>query len=341
MNDYWFVLYHVYSTSTNYDEKALKFFEKDVKFAQQIGINTLIMEDYYKPTLWGEYTSLWNKQNLIKMIKIAHDYNIKFIPYTNATELSITSEPYKHNGKKWGAKNRWGKIYSGFNSIFLPNYYPDPFFTKVMCPKTGWKKYLITQMEELFENFEFDGIYFDRVDYRVKCFDHIKNQDHFSEGIPLLIKELVKVAKRKSPKSVSIMNDSCMAPDEIMIKCINHVDIVLSELLPIDWDPNSLLNKLNYFFGNVAWHLRNYLMPITRFIIEKQFKSTAMINIQRISSIVERLKKLKSPNNIILFSHRKDNIGLKAIKEVALSNGNNVGYFLGLKRLIDLRDWSI
>jgi len=341
MNDYWFALYHAYTTSTSYHEKALKVFEEDVKFSQKIGIKTLIMEDYYKPTLWGEYTSLWNGQNLSKMIKIVHDYGIKFIPYTNATELSISSETYKKNGKKWGAKNRWGKIYSGFNSIFLPNYYPDAFFTKIMCPKTGWKDHLLTQIEQLFENFEFDGIYFDRVDYRVKCHDHSNDFDHFKEELPILIKDLIKVATRKSRELVSIMNDSCMAPDETMIKCMNNVNVVLSELLPIDWDPNSLLNKLNYFFGDIAWRLRNFLMPITRFITEKQFQSTTMINTQRISEIIRRLKIYKKPENIVLFTHRRDELGLNTIKFIAEADGCKVGYFRGLKRLISLKNWNI
>jgi len=344
MDDFWFVPYHAYSTSNEYDEKALRFFETDIKFAQKIGIKNLIMEDYYKTFLWGEYTSFWNKRNFAKMIDITHDYGLKFIPYTNATELSIQSETYKKNGKIWGAKNRWGKIYSGFNSIFLPKYYPNPkltFFTKLMCPISGWKDYLIKQIEELLENFEIDGIYFDRVDYRINCFDHSTIKEHFEEGIPNLLGQIVRVVKNKSQHNISIMNDSCMPPDDILKKNLDCIDMVLSELLPIDWNPNSLLNTLNLYFGDIAWRLRKYLLPITRLITEKQFQSKSMTNFPRISSIVERLKRHKTPDNIILFTHRRDEIGFKSIKKIAKSKGCKIAYFVGLKKLISLKNWQI
>lgn len=342
MDDFWFVLYHAYSISNEYDEKALNIFTKDIEFAQKIGIKNLIIEDYFEKFSWGEYSSFWNKKNFTKMIRIAHEYDIKFIPYTNATELSFNSKTYKKYGKNWGAKNRFHKIYSGFNSIYLPQYYSDPkfaFFNKVMCPKSGWQNYLNSQVEFLVENFEIDGIYVDRVDYRVRCFDHDKYEDHFKKELPNLIEKIDKIVKSKSRSNTTIINDSCMLPDEILVKCMTNVDFVLTELLPTDWNPDSIYNRINLEFGNVAWKLRRLLIPLTQTITNKQFYANSMINLPRLSSIITRLKKLKSSEKIILFSHRIDKSGLRAIQKVSNSSGCKICYVVGLNRLTSLKNW--
>lgn len=344
MNDWWFALYHAYSTSTKLDKRALNWFEKDVAFAQKIGVVGIIVEDYFRNFNWGEYTSLWSEETFKRMIQISHNYGIKFVPYTCATELSVKSQTFKRFGRIWGAKNWWGKIYSGFNSLFLPSIYPDPrhaFFSKLMCPRSDWKKYLTEQAETLLSNFEIDGIYIDRVDYRVACFDHIKEKDHFNSGIPKIVKNITTVVKKKSQSNISILNDSCMNPDDTLIRCINSVDMVLSELLPVDWNPYSIYNRLSLEFGDLAWKLRKFLVPVTRLITEMQFTSNSMVNSRRILSIVDRLKRHKTPENIMLFSHRKDETGLRALQKVSAITGCKLGYFVGLKKLVHLKKWNI
>ncbi|MHA1695442.1 MAG: DUF6259 domain-containing protein [Candidatus Helarchaeota archaeon] len=342
-NDSWFCVYHTYSTSYSSSKKAIKLFEKDVEFAEKLGIKYIIMEDYYKNLNWGEYSVFWNKENLEKMIKIIHDHNMKFIPYIDATELTILGDTYKKFGKKWSAKNKWGKIYSGFNSIFLPLAYPNPkfdFFTRLMCPKSGWHDYLLDQVNFLLNNLQIDGIYIDRIDYRVKCYDvnHENNAMHFQNGIPELINDIVNEVKSFDSNYVSIMNDSCMPPDEIMVRCIKSVDFVLSELLPLDWNPNSLYNKINIEWGDLAWKLRKLLRPIFQVFVEMQFHSESMTDINRIKKIVKRLSANINPDRILLFTHRKDIKGLKTIKQVVSQTGANICYFVGLKRLSVLKN---
>lgn len=341
MDDFWFVLYHAYTTSKQYDMKGLKHFEKDIKFAQEIGVKSIILEDYFDNFNWGEYTTFWNQRNFKEMIRISHDYGIKVIPYANATELSYNSNSFKTFGMEWGAKNRWGIVYSGFNSIFLPHYFPIPFFNKVMCPMSGWRNNLEKQVEVLFDNFEIDGIYFDRVDYRVKCYDHSKDLNHFRKGIPPLIESLSNIVKKVSRSNILVINDSCMKPDKTLIKCIRIADMVLSELLPMDWHPNSFYNKLNLHYGGVAWKLRRILIPLIHRITEKMFQSNSMINYKRISTIVERLSEYISPDKVILFSHRRDQTGYNAIKKVVKLTGAKIGYFMGLKQLLSLKKWKI
>ena len=339
MDNCWFCVYHTYSTSTKFDESAIKAFKRDVEFAETLGIKYIIMEDYYKNLNWGEYSTFWNRQNLEKMINLAHQHNIKFIPYIDATELTIRGKIYKNFGKIWGAKNRWGKVYSGFNSIFLPLAYPQPyeFFTKLMCPNSGWRDYLNNQVTFLLNELEIDGIYFDRVDYRVDCFDHSKKRNHFKNGIYELINGIVNNIKQYNKDYITIMNDSCMRPDDIMVKCIKKVDYVLSELLPIDWDPYSFYNRLNSEWGELAWIFRRFLKPITKILTEMQFKSQAMTDFNRMKNIVNRLEKNINVDRIFLFTHRKDIDGLRAIQKVASDTGAHIGYFVGLKKLISLK----
>ena len=57
MENAWFALYFVYSTAKRFDERGIRIFEEDIKVAQEIGVKTLILEDYYSDLLWGEYTN--------------------------------------------------------------------------------------------------------------------------------------------------------------------------------------------------------------------------------------------------------------------------------------------
>ncbi|MBD3227885.1 MAG: hypothetical protein GF329_06825 [Candidatus Lokiarchaeota archaeon] len=340
MKNCWFCIYHAYSTSLKIDKSALKRFKQDVEFASELGIKYLIMEDYYRNLNWGEYTTFWNKDNLEQMIKLSHENNIKFIPYIDSTELTIRGNIYKKYGKKWGAKNRWGKIYSGFNSIFLPLAYPAPFefFTKIMCPKSGWHEYLLDQVDHLLNELPIDGIYMDRLDYRINCYDHKQDSNHYNNGIYELVKSIVKKVKDYDNNYMTIMNDSCMPPDDIMKKCIKTVDFVLSELLPVDWNPNSIYNRISREWGDLAWYFRRFLKPLFRIITEMQFNSESMVDINRIKKIVFRLAKNIRSENIFLFSHRKDLKGLEATKNVVNETNANICYFMGLKRLISLKN---
>ncbi|MHA1799520.1 MAG: DUF6259 domain-containing protein [Candidatus Helarchaeota archaeon] len=341
MNDFWFAVYHLYSTSHEYDKKGLTKFKMDAEFAARQGVKYVILEDYYDRLTWGEYSNLWNEKNFRKMIEIVNDNGMKLIPYIDITELATKGEIYKKKGKTWGAKNRWGKVYSGFISIFLPIAYPYveyDFATKIMCPKSGWREYLVGQAAYLLNNFEIDGIYMDRIDYRLKCHDHFPDEDHFKTGIFDLVLEIVNTVRAFGDKYISIVNDSCMYPDAIMTKCIESVDFVLSELLPADWNPNALPNRTLNELGDLIWKLRRFLKPILTTITEWQFSSETMIDLQRINNIINRLKKIKKVENIILFSHRKDLEGFKAIKKISEMTNAKIAFFSGFKPLVSLND---
>ncbi|MFX0137426.1 MAG: DUF6259 domain-containing protein [Candidatus Hodarchaeota archaeon] len=334
MNDFWFAMYHTYSIKKSFDERALKIFEKDVIFAQEIGIEGLVLEDYYTDWIWGEYTNFWNEKTFQEMIRIIHDYGIKFIPYLDVTELGVHGKVYKRNGRKWGAKNRWGKIYSAFSSIFLADYYPVDWRTKLMCPSpsSGWYNYLTNQAHVLLTQYEVDGIYLDRMDYRTTCYDHSKDPAHFIQGIPALVKSIRDEVKKISSKNLLIINDSCVDPDPPLIKCMKLADFVLTELLPIDTDTTDFNWQFLMEYGDLIWTFHRLIKPIIKLSTNLSFLSGAMLDPNRLQRIINRLK-IHVGKNIIVFSHRKDYQGFNAIKKVVEKNNLRQGFFPGRKFL--------
>ncbi|MHA1300886.1 MAG: DUF6259 domain-containing protein [Candidatus Helarchaeota archaeon] len=340
MDDFWFAMYHTYSTKKDFSKRALRIFEKDVKFAQEIGINGLVMEDYYTDWIWGEYTNFWNEQTFKSMIKITQDYGIRFIPYMDVTELGVHGKIYKKNGKKWGAKNRWGKPYSAFSSIFLAAYYPTDWYTKLMCPSpsSGWFDYLTKQAHTLLTQYEVDGIYLDRMDYRTVCYDHSKNPSHFVDGIPALVQSIRNEVKASSSKNLLIINDSCVNPDPPLIKCMKHADFVLTELLPVDTDPNDIYWQSLMKYGEIIWAFHKFLKPLLKLATDLSFLTSSMLDPKRIQGIINRLK-VHVGDNIIVFSHRKDYEGFKAIEKITQENQIRRGIFPGRKSLLSIRDF--
>ena len=338
MENAWFALYHVYSTAKNFDERGLKNFELDIKFAQKIGVKTLILEDYYSDFIWGEYTNFWNENTFRNMIRITKDHGIRFIPYLDITELATHGKVYEENGRAWGAKNRWGKPYSAFSSIFLPYYSDFDFHTKLMCPASGWSDYFVNQAHVLLTEYEVDGIYLDRLDYRITCYDHSQDPDHFIQGIPILVKRIQSEVKSISSKNLLIINDSCVDPDSTLINCLKSVDQVLTELLPVDTDPRNFYWQFIANWGDLIWAFRRFLKPLFKFFINLTFKTGGMTDESRIQRIIDRLRPHVG-ENIIVFSHRKDYEGVKAIRRIARKNQLICGYVPGLKYLREIKDY--
>ncbi len=335
MESAWFALYHVYSTSKTFDRRGFKNFENDMRLAQEIGVKILILEDYYSDFIWGEFSNFWNEEMFRKMVQITQAYGIKFIPYLDTTELATHGEVYKRNGRQWSAKNRWGKSFSAFSSIFLPYYPGFDFHTKLMCPASGWSDYLINQAHVLLSDYGVDGIYLDRVDYRVNCYDHSKDKDHFLKELPVLVKGIHDEVKSSSTHNILILNDSCVNPDPPLIDCMKVVDYVLTELLPVDTDPNNFYWQFVVNWGDLIWLFRKLLKPILKLFMNAAFTTGSMTDNSRIQKIIDRLKPYVG-KKIIVFSHRKDIEGIKVIREIAQRNRLLCGIVPGLNYLNEI-----
>lgn len=338
MDNAWFALYHVYSRAKKVDKRGLRNFEDDVKIAQEIGIKTLILEDYYSDFIWGEYTNFWNEETFQRMVRITKDYGIRFIPYLDLTELATHGAVYKKFGKKWAAKLHWGKVYSAFSSIFLPYYENFDFHTKLMCPASGWFDYFTNQARSLLIDYGVDGIYLDRADYRVRCYDHSRNPDHFINGIPLLVKSIQSEVKAVSSKNLLIMNDSCVVPDPTFIRCAESADYILTELLPVDTDPSNFYWQFLAQWGDLIYSFRHLLKPIFKLFMNMAFTTGGMTDETRIQQIINRLKPHVG-QNIFVFSHRKDYEGFEAIRNIAQKNRLSCVFVPGLRYLREIKEY--
>lgn len=333
----WFVPYHFYSISTIYSEKAVRYFTEDLERAvRDFDVEIVIVEDYYRNLIWGEYGTPWSDDTFRAFIKVTHDYGAKILPYTDATELSTTGGIYRKFGREWGAKTSWGKIYCGYSSILYPSVYflkEYEWYGQIMCPASGWKDYFLNQITRLHENFEIDGIYLDRVDYRVKCYDHLTDPDHFSQNIPVLVRELRNINKSFGSDNILIINDSCMKPDEITVKVFENADGILSELLLADMNPYGIENRLSVLFGNIAWKFRLILRPALTYILPKLYQTRIMTDDSRIREIITRLKKAAPSKHIYLFSHRTDTESRRFLSRYCKNNDIHLCFFTGHTRM--------
>ncbi|MBD3352951.1 MAG: hypothetical protein GF364_15825 [Candidatus Lokiarchaeota archaeon] len=336
----WFLCYHIYSTSNQYSPKAVAQFELDLKYAvEKLDVEYVIIEDYFDKLVWGEYANVWSEETLKAFIKLIHDYGAKFLPYTNATELSITGQQYPKHGRDWGAKTSWGKIYAGYASIFYPSVYIFPeyeWYAKIMCAKSGWKDFLLDQIRQLHENYELDGLYLDRVDYRVPCYDHNKDPKHFEKALPGLVREMQKINKSVSQSNILIVNDSCMQPDYITEEIFGIADGILSELLLADMNPYGIDQKLAVRFVDLAWKFKWLVRTILTYLLPVLYHSKLMTNKQRMQNIIKRIRDASGDKDLWLFSHQKDKESIEFLTSNIESENTHLCFCSGVKRLREL-----
>ncbi|MHA1732890.1 MAG: DUF6259 domain-containing protein [Promethearchaeota archaeon] len=340
MKNAWFAAYHAYSISKDHSPRAVRAFARDVKFAaEKLDVEYVIVEDYYERFIWGEFSRPWSERTLREMIAAVHDRGLKFLPYTDATELAMQGREWPLHGREWGAKNRWGKVYCGFSSLMYPSVYYFPqheFYLRVMCPLSGWREHLCREVERLGEMFEIDGIYVDRLDYRVECYDHVAgNPGHFGEGLVPLLRGMKKAATAKSNKNVLVMNDSCMNPDAVMAELYRVADAVLSELLLADMNPWGLENILATNWGDLAWKFRRVVRPALTHLLPRLYQTGVMTNPERMRSIIHRIRRAAGDPDkpVFMFSHRTGRETLEFQREIAKSEGTRMCFYNGVKPL--------
>ena len=306
----WFVLYHLYSTSLNYDSQGIKDFHHDLKIAKRWGIKYVVIEDYYRNFCWGEYTCPWNKETFKAIIELIHNEGLDFIPYTNPTEVATHSKIFKKY-PQWMVRDRGGKTFTGFLSVFFPRYYREfDFQLKLICPASNWKDCYLEQCRELLDEYGADGIYMDRVDHRIKCSAH----PNFEEGIVKIVKRVKEVVKERNKRL--IINDCGMFLDKTMRKVLRMADVILIELLPAG-RLTHLLKFILYDWGDYLYKMRKILSPLMDFLNKGAYLTSPQLASSK--AILKRISKIRevSSSPLLLFTHRATPQGLNLISEVA------------------------
>lgn len=330
MSDSWFPLYQFYSTKKSFDRKGLKRFEEDVERAERLGVKKIVIEGYYRGVQMGDYTDYVNLKTFKEMVRVAHDHGMEVFPYFCAVELYSNNSVFGKHAEEWSAKNFLGIPYHGFISFFLPEYFEGVnSYSQIMCPGTGWREHLVSQVREVVSDVGADGVYLDRTDYRLTCHDdsHEHGGKSFNELLLGLVKDLSRVGRL-------FMNDSCIKPDEHFRKYFRYADEVLSEVLPYDsnaWPLNFFKNQASFFI----WKARRLAHPLSRRSYYSSFflKNKRFISDDRFDEVINRLKKFVGGKNIHVALHRKDEQGVRAVRRAKERLGVKACYLCGMKDL--------
>ncbi|MBR9677770.1 MAG: hypothetical protein GOU97_00535 [Nanoarchaeota archaeon] len=330
MTNSWFPLYHFYSQKKGFDRKAVERFKQDLARAKNLGVGNVMIEGYYKNLQMGDYTNYYDLKTVKAFVQEAQNHGMKVYPYFCAVELYAKNKVFREHAKDWSAKNFLGKPYRGFISFYLPEYFSGVnSFSQIMCPKSGWSAHLSRDVDKVISDLDADGIYLDRVDYRLTC--HDKNHDHSSENFNDSLSFLIKDLKKIGPL---FMNDSCIKPDDYFKKYFSHADTVLNEMLPQDsnW---FVFNFFKNNLGSFIWRTRKLSEPILKAIYESRFfiKNKGYINFSRYEEVMNRLKKVVGDKEIHVASHRKDYSALKVLKRVLNELGAKVCFIPGMSDL--------
>ena len=89
-----------------------------------------------------------------RVIRTAHRYGIKVIPYLSLYELHPEAKAWEKNHAKW-------KRTDDSAGTEKHNYWGNGEFGTQMCPASGWKKYFQSYVKKTVVTYGFDGVYFD------------------------------------------------------------------------------------------------------------------------------------------------------------------------------------
>jgi hypothetical protein len=151
------------------------------------GINLIRLHDdgYKEEGFWrdGSYPP-YDKKNMLEMdrvIKQAHELNIKIIPYFSLLELHKDVEEFK---KHWLG---WRKVFRGSEEILFTQE-EGKGFGGLMCLQSGWFDFLKKTVTRVLENHGFDGIYYDWCYGAMVC-DHAGH----APGRHTMIEEMIEL----------------------------------------------------------------------------------------------------------------------------------------------------
>ncbi len=326
----WFVLYHQYSQRTIFDERGLARFRIHLRQMESQDIKYVIIEDYWRDGLFGEYTQFWNFETFKAMVTECNDRGMQVLPYICLTELNPNSKTFHRYGAKWGARNAWRTIYNGMISFQLPYYNQVPFMLKVMCPSSPWRQHLASCIRFLHENLDLGGFYFDRADYRLKCHAHVHPPgNQFEDGLVSLVQYLTGEIKTLDARYVTMQNDSLVVPDDTFRRIASASTFILTELMPQVNNPRGLFAQGLANWAHLIWLTRSFSRPLVRALYNFAFYGKQMTNLDRIQKIVHRLQQNVPGKEIFLFTHRLDDAGTRIVNKIAPELGVHRCFYMG------------
>lgn len=179
----WFILYHKYSRKTYRDAEGIDAFKRDVEWAARCNVRVLMIENYFK--CYGEYLDFWSRDTLREMIGVAHQHEMKVLPYTASSAIDTNSLLYKLYGDEWSTKidsilggvtQQWAFRSEPDGGLYWKDYREETLSWISTCAATSWYDHYLAMVKGLLE-FGFDGIYIDQYRYGMECVEHPEAND--------------------------------------------------------------------------------------------------------------------------------------------------------------------
>jgi len=342
-----FMMYNLYSKSKKPDKEFKKMIDKEMQIAKKIGIKTMTVESNFSDFRVGDYMDVWNSKNYKYLVDSAHKNGIKVFLYTIIGEVAKHSKVYQKYHKKWAIRGPLNLRYSGFNSIMLQGIAyekDDEFATFVFCPGSNWKKYFLKQIFEVVDKYDLDGIYIDRLSYRINCRDKRHgDKNHFKEEVLKIVEEVSKGLKKRKKEFMAVDlfgKPSVRFPDKIVEKYLDLADYILIEIVPgpgIDMENNPLQKFYAYFAAKAIWKSRKLIKIITKRLVPNLYNSLSISkDPKRVENIINCLKSY-GQTKIVTFSVDFTNKEIfDSVSKVAKKTKTGLCFVSGRKKLSEM-----
>jgi hypothetical protein len=341
----WFMLYHQYSMSKKRDKDFEKAIDKDMKLAKKIGIKKLIVEDNFKDFRVGDYKEVWCPENYIYLVDAAHKNGIEIYLYVVIGEAATHSELYKKYSSDWAVRGLFGRQFAGFASICYQGFaYGEghDYISKVFCMGTEFRKYFVKEIVSVMDRYKLDGIYLDRLNWRIDCTDKRHGgEGHFDNGMIPFLEEVSGEVKKRKKKLFVVdvpMKPSAIYPDDIVRKYLELADHVLLEVMIYDKHRiKGLTQRLaSYFIIDIVHKFRDRVRSLAKKVVEMIFSTDTVSNPDKIVKYVQALEKMNAKDISIFMANTSTPKGFNAVYEAAKRTGASICFMTGSKKLSDV-----
>jgi hypothetical protein len=328
-----YIMYQRYSKSKGKDKKFRERIDRDVDVARKLGVKRMTMEANFRDFRIGDYDEVWSPENYKYLVESAHKRGIEVYVYVVIGEVATHSKVYKKYRDEWTLKWLLGQEYSGFNSVMLQDvaYDRDDLFqTNIFCIGSPWRELLIKQLISHVDKYNLDGVYIDRVCYRIRCRDKRHGgREHFNEGIPIFLRKLSKELKERKKKMMVVdvnIKPSASYPDEITREYVKIADSVLLEVISKEFDIQRGIAYLIYslFGARVIWRLRHLIKHFTGRMATYFYNNSISVDPKKFMGYIKSLKELGAKDIIIFSASSQDPKGFNVICDVAKKTNTSI-----------------
>ena len=173
------------------------------------------------------YSDKRDMSDLDRMIKSAHRFGMKVIPYTCPTELHPEASVFSKYARKW----RTATVPDGGVIYHSSKKSGGGCYGAILCPDSvGWRNYYFSQVNKLLKNHDFDGIYVDNV-HKLRCFNTMHGSSYHG-GLDGLVSVLRKIRVQLGNEKLMVFHNG----NNTFKAVFNNIGNMAVTLEGIQWD---------------------------------------------------------------------------------------------------------